>query len=121
MRYYRSHNKKCRSKCKHKEQQTITTNMLTEFGKIAYVSGPLSQWVRISYFYSKLNKYIILVPKGYKIDLVLFDQILRTQQKKRHSKWMSGAPRNGLQRCTPQQLLYIKMALTWNSFIINIL
>jgi hypothetical protein len=47
-----------------KNQQTITTNLLTEFGKIAYISGPLSQWVRLSYFSSKLQTYIRKVSNG---------------------------------------------------------
>ena len=92
-----------------------------EFKNLAYVSGPLSEWVRISYFYSKLNKYIILVPKGYKIDLILLYQISRTQLKKRHSNRMTEAPRNGPQRCAPQQLPCIKMALAWLSFSITLL
>jgi hypothetical protein len=29
-----------------KNVQTITTNLITQFGKIAYVFKPLSQWVR---------------------------------------------------------------------------
>jgi hypothetical protein len=64
--------------------------------------------VRLSYFCSKLNKYITKVPKGYKTDMVFFYQISRTQQKKRHSNWMTRAPRNGPQRCAPQQLPCIK-------------
>jgi hypothetical protein len=32
---------------------------------------------------------------------------------------MTGAPRNGPQRCAPQQLPCIKMALAWLSFSIN--
>jgi hypothetical protein len=43
-----------------------------EFGNIAYVFGPLSQWVRLSYFSSKLQKYIIKVPNGLQTDLVVF-------------------------------------------------
>ena len=47
-------------------------NFLTEFGNIIYVFGPLSQWVRLSYLYSKLQKYIIKVPNGLQTNLVVF-------------------------------------------------
>jgi hypothetical protein len=50
-----------------KNQQTITTKLLTEFDKIAYVSGPLSQWVRLSYFSSMLQKYIRKVSIGLQV------------------------------------------------------
>jgi hypothetical protein len=53
-----------------KNQQTITTKLLTEFDKIAYVSGPLSQWVRLSYFSSMLQKYIRKVSNGLQNGLV---------------------------------------------------
>jgi hypothetical protein len=43
-----------RSEIKQEEQQTINTNVITEFDNLAYVSGPLSQWVRLSYFCSKI-------------------------------------------------------------------
>ena len=95
--------------------------MITEFENLPDVSGPLSQWVRFFYLCSKLNKYITTVPKGYKTNLVLLYHILRTQQKKLHSNWMNGAPRNDLQRCAPQQLPCIKMALAWKIFSINLL
>jgi hypothetical protein len=36
------------------EQQTINTNVITEFGNLAYISWPLSQLVRLSYFCLKL-------------------------------------------------------------------
>ena len=106
---------------KHKTTTNHNTNVIMKFDNLAYISRPLSQWVKLSYFYSKLNKYITTVTKGYKIDLVLFYQISRTQQKKRHSNRMIRAPRNGPQRCAPQQLPCIKMALAWLSFSINIL
>jgi hypothetical protein len=55
-----------------KNQQTITTKLLMEFDNIAYVSGPLSQWVRLSYFSSKLQKYIRKVSNGLKTSLAMF-------------------------------------------------
>jgi hypothetical protein len=69
----------------------------------------------------KAQNYIAAVPLGYKTDLVMFFQISRTQQKKRHAKWMTGAPRNGPQASAPQQLPYIKMALAWLPFSITLL
>jgi hypothetical protein len=39
---------------KHKQQQTINTNVIMEFNNLAYISGLLSQWVRLSYLYSNL-------------------------------------------------------------------
>jgi hypothetical protein len=62
-----------------KNQQTITTKLLTEFDKIAYVSGPLSQWVRLSYFSSMLQKYIRKVSIGLQAGLVVFFSTSRTQ------------------------------------------
>jgi hypothetical protein len=121
MRKYHIHINMYRTEMKHKTTTNHNTNVITEFDNLAYVSGPLSQWVRLSYFCSKLNKYITTVPKGYKTDLVLFYQISRTQQKKRHSNRMTEAPRNGPQRCAPQQLPCIKMALAWKMFSINLL
>jgi hypothetical protein len=44
-----SHIKQYRTQNRHKEQQTITPSLITEFGKVAYISGPLSQWGRLSY------------------------------------------------------------------------
>jgi hypothetical protein len=61
-----------RTEIKHKTIANHNTNVITEFYNLAYVSGPLSQWVRLSYLFSKINKYITTVPKGYKTDLVLF-------------------------------------------------
>jgi hypothetical protein len=43
-----------RSEKKHKQRRTINTNVITEFDNLAYVSGPLSEWVRLSYFCLKL-------------------------------------------------------------------
>jgi hypothetical protein len=58
---------------KHKEQQTITTRLIMKFDNLAYIFGPLSRWVRLSYFCSNLQKYIIKVPSGLQTDLaVLF-------------------------------------------------
>jgi hypothetical protein len=54
------------------EHQTINTNVIMEFNNLAYVSGPLSQWVRLSYFYSKIYKYITTVSKSLQTDLALF-------------------------------------------------
>jgi hypothetical protein len=67
MKKYCSHHKECISECKHKEQQTITTRLLPEFGKIVYVSGPMSQWGRLSYFSSMFQKYIKMYQKDYKL------------------------------------------------------
>jgi hypothetical protein len=69
---------------------------------IAYVSEPLPLWGRLLYFYSKDQKYISAMPIGYNTNLVMFFQISRTQQRKRHVKHMFGAPRNGLQASAPQ-------------------
>jgi hypothetical protein len=110
-----------RSEIKHKQQKSINTNVITEFDNLASVSMSLSQWVRLSYFCSKINKYIPTVPKDYKNDLVLFYQISRTQEKKQHSNRMTKAPINGPQRCAPQQLPCIKMALAWKIFSITLL
>jgi hypothetical protein len=55
-----------------KNQQTITTKMLKEFDNIPYISRPLSQLVRLSYFSSKLQKYIRKVLNGLKTGLVMF-------------------------------------------------
>jgi hypothetical protein len=57
---------------KHEEQQTINTKVIMEFDNLAYVFGPLSQWVRLSYFCSKLQMYIIKVPMDYKNELIVF-------------------------------------------------
>jgi hypothetical protein len=81
----------------------------------------LSYWGRLLYFCSKLKKYTAAMPIGYKTDLVMFFQISRIQQKKRHAKQMTGAPRNGSQVFAPQQLPCIKMALAWLLFSINLL
>jgi hypothetical protein len=81
----------------------------------------LSQWGRLLYFYSKLKNNIVAIPLGYKTDLVMFFQISRTQQKKWHTKWMTGAPRNGPQASTPQQLPCMKVALAWLPFSITLL
>jgi hypothetical protein len=53
------------------------------------------------------------MPNGYKTDLVMFFQISRTMQRKRHAKQTSGAPRNDPTTSPPQKLLYLKMALAW--------
>ena len=39
---------------------------------VAYVSEPLYLWGRLLYFCSKAQKYIAVVPIGYKTDLVMF-------------------------------------------------
>ena len=52
------------TKMKHKTVANHNTNLIMEFNNLAYVFGPLSQWVRLSYFCSKHNKYITTVPKG---------------------------------------------------------
>jgi hypothetical protein len=79
----------------------------------AYVSKPFSLWGRLLYFCSKAQKYITAMPNGYNTDLVMFSQISRTMHKKRHTKRMSGAPRNGLTASPAQQLLCLKLALAW--------
>jgi hypothetical protein len=43
-------------------------------------------------YVKKIKKYIAVVPLGYKNDLIIFFQISRTQQKKRHAKRMTVAP-----------------------------
>jgi hypothetical protein len=55
---YKSGNKN-KGTANHKQKK-----LLTEFVNLTYVSGPLSRWVRLSYFSSKLQKYIIKVPNG---------------------------------------------------------
>jgi hypothetical protein len=87
----------------------------------AYVSGPFSLWGRLLYFCSKAQKYIAAMPNGYKTDLVMFFQISRTMQRKRHAKRTSGAPRNGPTTSPPQKLLCLKMALAWLLFSIILL
>jgi hypothetical protein len=72
MRKYHSHINMYRTEMKQQTTKNHNTNVITKFDNIAYVSGLLSQWVRLSYFCSKLNKYITVVPKSYKTDLFLF-------------------------------------------------
>jgi hypothetical protein len=72
MRIYHNHEHIYRTEMKQSEQQTITREVIMEFNNLAYVSESLSQWGRLLYFCSKLNKYITTRPKGYKIDLVFF-------------------------------------------------
>jgi hypothetical protein len=58
-RIYHNHNTKYRSE--HEAIRTTNHNKRSDNGvrhKIAYVSGPLSQWGRLLYLCSKLNKYI---------------------------------------------------------------
>jgi hypothetical protein len=66
-----------------------------------------------SLFLFKAKKYINAMKNGYKTDLVMFVQISRMMQRKRHAKQTSGAPRNGPTMSPPQNLLYLKMALAW--------
>jgi len=87
-----------------------------EFDKIAHVSGPLSQWVRLSYFSSMLQKYIIKVSKWLQTSLVVFCLTSRIQYNRRHWKRLSVAPGIGLQSLLPQWLPCIKMD---SSFIIS--
>jgi hypothetical protein len=49
MKKHSSHKTIYRSEHKHEEQQTITREVITEFDKVAYVFGPLSQWGRLLY------------------------------------------------------------------------
>jgi hypothetical protein len=74
-----------------------------------------------SLFLFKAQKNIAVVSIGYKTDLVMFFQISRTQQKKRHAKQMTEAPKNGPQASSPQQLPCIKMVLAWLPFSITLL
>jgi hypothetical protein len=62
------------------------------------------------------------MPNGYKTDLVMFIQISRTLQRKRHAKRTSGAPRNGLTASPSQKLLCVKngfglVSLQYNSVL----
>jgi hypothetical protein len=43
-----------RSEINHKQQQTINTDVITEFRNLAYVFETLSQWVRLSYLFSNI-------------------------------------------------------------------
>jgi hypothetical protein len=54
MRKHNSHKEIFRSRHNHEEQKTINTKLIMEFDNLAYVSGPLSQLVRISYLCLKL-------------------------------------------------------------------
>jgi hypothetical protein len=71
MRSYHNHINMYRTKMKQKIEENHNTNVIMEFDNLAHVSEALSQWVRLSYFCSKINKYITIVPKGYKTNLVL--------------------------------------------------
>jgi hypothetical protein len=73
------------------------------------------------FLFKAKKKYIVAVPIGYNNDLVIFFQISRTQQKKRHAKRMTEAPINGPQVSAPQQLPCIKMTLAWLPFSITLL
>jgi hypothetical protein len=66
------HNNIYRSGNKHKNQQTITTKVDNGVRQSRLRLGPLSQWVRLSYFSSKIQKYIIKVPNGLQTDMVVF-------------------------------------------------
>jgi hypothetical protein len=62
MMKYNSHKIIYRSRNNHKGTENHKQQkLITEFGNLAYIFGPLSQWVRLSYFSSKLQKYIIKV------------------------------------------------------------
>jgi hypothetical protein len=50
MRRYHNHISMYVSEMKNKKTTNHNTNMIIEFDNLAYVSGPLSQWVRVSYF-----------------------------------------------------------------------
>jgi hypothetical protein len=57
---------------KHKETTNHNTNLDNRVRhKIAYVFGPLSRWVMLSYFSSNLQKYIIKVKNGLQNDLAM--------------------------------------------------
>jgi hypothetical protein len=62
-----------RTKMKHKTTANHNTNVIMEFVNLSYVSGPSLSG--IYYLCSKIHKYIMIVPKGYNNDLVVFYQI----------------------------------------------
>jgi hypothetical protein len=55
-----------------KDQKTIKTKLITKFGNIAYISQPLSKWVRLSYFSSTIETYFIKVSNGLQYGMVVF-------------------------------------------------
>jgi hypothetical protein len=50
MRIYHSHINMYIIEMKHNTTTNHHTNVITEFVNLTHVSGPLSQWVRLSYF-----------------------------------------------------------------------
>ena len=90
-----------------------------EFGNIAYVFEPLSQWVRLSYFSSKIQTYIRKVSNGLKNSLNVLWYTSITQHNWRHWKRMNESRINGLQIFSPQWLPCIKMALALQFFNIS--
>ena len=61
-------------------QQTMIAKLLMKFGNIAYVSRPLSQWVRFYYFSSEIQTYIRKVLNGLQTGLNVFYYTSRTQK-----------------------------------------
>jgi hypothetical protein len=111
----------CRSE-KNNEQQTIRTQVDNGVRhNVCLRLRAFFLWGRLLYFYSSAQNYISAMPKGYKTDLVLFSQISRTQQKKRHANLMLQAPRNDPTASPPQRLPCIKLTLAWLSSIITLL
>ena len=92
-----------------------------EFSTTLPTSPGLFSVGEASLFLFKCSKYIAAMPNGYKTDLVMFFQISRTLQRKRHAKRTSGAPRYDLTTSPSQKLLCIKLALSWLLFSITLL
>jgi hypothetical protein len=63
----------CRSEIKHKTVENHNTNVITEFGNLAYVFGPCLGGLCLFLF--ETYKYIMIVPKCYKNELFVFYQI----------------------------------------------
>jgi hypothetical protein len=111
----------CRSK-KNNEQQTIRTQVDNGVRhNVCLRLRAFFLWGRLLYFCSSAQNYISAIPKGYKTDLVLFSQISRPLQNKRHAKLMLQALRNDLTTFPPQRLPCNKLSLAWISFSITLL
>jgi hypothetical protein len=96
--------------------------LITEFGTtFAYVSGPFLCGGGFFISAQVLKITSLAMPNGYKTDLVLFSQISRTLQRKRHAKLMLQAPRNDPTTSPPQRLPCIKLTLAWLFFSITLL
>jgi hypothetical protein len=69
-RKHRIHKKYTDMEISINKQQTINNKVDNGVRQSRLRLGPLSQWVRLSYLCSKIQKYIIKVPKGLQNDLV---------------------------------------------------